>query len=75
MTPDERRLSKAVTKTILGLLVFAIVIFLLSLLFSCKTHTPRYDKYDKDGLIKSSTPLYLDKTKGKRTKSNQPGKH
>lgn len=40
MTPDERGLRKAVTKTILGLLVFAIVIFLLSLLFSCKNaHT------------------------------------
>jgi len=36
MTPDERGLRKAVTKTILGLLVFAIVIFLLSLLFSCR---------------------------------------
>ena len=69
MTPDERRLRKSVTRTILGLLVFAAIMFLLSLLISCKTtHRPRYDKYDKNGLIKSSTPLYLDKNKGRKTK-------
>jgi len=68
MTPDERRLRKSVTRTIFWLLVFSIVIFILSLLFSCKTHRPRYDKYDKNGLIKSSTPLYLDKNKGRKTK-------
>lgn len=34
MTPDERRLRKALIRTILGLLVFAALIFILSLLIS-----------------------------------------
>jgi hypothetical protein len=51
-----------------GLIITLGVIVILLMLFGCSTHRPRYDKYDKDGLLKSSTPLYLDKNKGKRPK-------
>ena len=51
-------------------LIWILVIVLIVSVFSCApTHTPRYDKYDKNGLIKSSTPLYLDKNKGRKTKN------
>lgn len=51
-------------------LIWILVIVLIVSVFSCApTHTPRYDKYDKDGLLKSSTPLYLDKNKGRKTKN------
>lgn len=50
-------------------LLFPVVYVLIFLILSgCVTHRPRYDKYDKDGLLKSSTPLYLDKSKGRKTK-------
>lgn len=50
-------------------LLFPVVYLLIFLILSgCVTHRPRYDKYDKDGLLKSSTPLFLDKSKGRKTK-------
>lgn len=52
------------------ILSYIAVIFLIVCFVSCAPkHTPRYDKYDKDGLLKSSTPLYLDKNKGRKTKN------
>lgn len=50
-------------------LIWILVIVLISVFSCAPKHTPRYDKYDKDGLLKSSTPLYLDKNKGRKTKN------
>lgn len=51
------------TKVLIWILVIVLIV-------SCApTHTPRYDKYDKNGLLKSSTPLYLDKNNGRKTKN------
>lgn len=47
--------------------IVVISMFVMALT-SCTVHRPRYDKYDKDGLIKSSTPLYLDKKKSRKVK-------
>lgn len=55
-----------ITKVLIWILVIVLIVSMVS---CAPTHTPRYDKYDKNGLIKSSTPLYLDKNKGRKTKN------
>ena len=49
-------------------LIIITVCLVVALLASCRSHDPRLKKYDKDGLIKSSTPLYLDKKKSRKVK-------
>jgi hypothetical protein len=58
-------------KAALVALLFWVVLLsmvVISLVSCSPTHRPRLDKYDKDGLIKSSTPLYLDKKKSRKVK-------
>jgi len=55
-------------------LIWILVIVLIVSMVSCapkhyKTTQARYNPYDKDGLLKSSTPLYLDKNNGRKTKN------
>jgi len=55
-----------ITKVLLWILVIVLIVSLAAC--SSGKYTPRYDKYDKNGLIKSSTPLFLDKSKGKKVR-------
>ena len=51
------------------LILILVIVLIVSMVSCTPKHTPRYDKYDKNGLLKSSTPLYLDKNKGRKTKN------
>lgn len=51
----------------LSLLLPVVYLLIFIIISGCVTHRPRYDKYDRNGLLKSSTPLFLDKSKGRKT--------
>lgn len=68
--PDQDQTISVDWWKVATFLVFVVLIAFY--LCGCVTHRPRYDKYDRNGLLKGSTPLYLDKSNGRKTKPHNP---